>query len=85
MLQDVTKLKELDNLKSEFVATASHELRTPLTGMAMSLNLLEETTKDKLSDSEAELLDAAVEDVERFHGTCWLIPFDAISAIADPM
>ncbi|MBE9048137.1 HAMP domain-containing protein [Pleurocapsales cyanobacterium LEGE 10410] len=65
LLQNVTKLKELDNLKSEFVATASHELRTPLTGMAMSLNLLAETTEDKLSESESELLDTAVEDVER--------------------
>ena len=68
LLQNVTKLKELDNLKSEFVATASHELRTPLTGMAMSLNLLAETTEDKLSESESELLDTAVEDVERLRG-----------------
>ncbi len=68
LLQDVTKLKELDNLKSEFVATASHELRTPLTGMAMSLNLLAEIAEDKLSESESELLDTAVEDVERLRG-----------------
>ena len=68
LLQDVTKLKELDNLKSEFVATASHELRTPLTGMAMSLNLLVETTEDKLSESESELLNTAVEDVDRLRG-----------------
>jgi len=68
LLQDVTTLKELDNLKSEFVATASHELRTPLTGMAMSLNLLAETTENKLSESEIELLNGAVEDVERLRG-----------------
>ncbi|WP_036479537.1 ATP-binding protein [Myxosarcina sp. GI1] len=65
LLQNVTKLKKLDNLKSEFVATASHELRTPLTGILMSLNLLSETTADKLSKSELELLESAVEDVER--------------------
>ena len=65
LLQDITNFKELDKLKSEFVATASHELRTPLTGMAMSLNLLQETTESKLSESEIELLDAANKDVER--------------------
>ncbi|MGB3788591.1 MAG: ATP-binding protein [Phormidesmis sp.] len=65
LLQNVTNLKQLDQLKSEFVMTASHELRTPLTGMAMSIDLLTETAKTKLSENEQELLQTAQEDVER--------------------
>ena len=65
LLQNVTNLKQLDQMKSEFVMTASHELRTPLTGMAMSINLLQETTQEKLSETEKELLETAQEDVQR--------------------
>lgn len=65
LLQNVTNLKQLDQLKSEFVMTASHELRTPLTGMAMSIDLLIETAQAKLSKNEQELLKTAQEDVQR--------------------
>ena len=40
LLQDITHLREIDRLKSEFIATASHELRTPLTSVQMGVNLL---------------------------------------------
>ncbi|MEO0457351.1 MAG: ATP-binding protein [Cyanobacteria bacterium P01_A01_bin.114] len=65
LLQDVTKFKQLDQLKSEFVMTASHELRTPLTGMGMSIDLLIESAQEKLSSREGDLLLAAQEDVQR--------------------
>lgn len=65
LFQDVTRLKELERLKSEFVMTASHELRTPLTGIAMGIGLLAESAAEKLSERERELLQAAREEAGR--------------------
>ena len=65
LLEDVTHLRELDRLKSEFIATASHELRTPLTSVQMGVHLLLEGTAGELNDKQAEVLSACREDCER--------------------
>ncbi len=50
LLRDVTRLKEVERLKSEFIMAASHELRTPLTGLAMSVDLLLEHAAHGLAE-----------------------------------
>jgi NtrC-family two-component system sensor histidine kinase KinB len=65
ILRDITRLRELDRLKSEFVMTASHELRTPLTSIGMSIALLKEGMAERLSDRDRELIEAADEEIGR--------------------
>jgi len=65
VLRDITRLWELDRLKSEFVMTASHELRTPLTSIEMSVHLLHERAAGKLEAADVELIEIAEEEVTR--------------------
>ena len=62
LLEDVTKLKEVDQLKSEFISVASHELRTPLTSIVMSLGMVLDGSAGDLSEDQKELLGAANEE-----------------------
>src|SRR6185369_14253134 len=65
LLEDITHLREIDRLKSEFIATASHELRTPLTSVQMGVHLLLERAVGELNDKQIEVLSACREDCER--------------------
>ncbi|MEP6742248.1 MAG: ATP-binding protein [bacterium] len=65
LLEDITHLREIDRLKSEFIATASHELRTPLTSVQMGVHLLLEGAVGELTDKQSEVLAACRQDCER--------------------
>jgi NtrC-family two-component system sensor histidine kinase KinB len=65
LLEDITHLREIDRLKSEFIATASHELRTPLTSVQMGVHLLLEKAAGELTDKQAEVLEACRQDCDR--------------------
>jgi signal transduction histidine kinase len=66
LLQDVTRLRRLDELKGNLVNTVAHELRTPLTSLGMALHLaLDERVSGPVAGRLAELLGTAREDVLR--------------------
>ena len=65
VLQDVTKFRLVDQLKSDMVSTVSHELKTPLTSVQMAVHLLLEEAVGPLTPKQIELLLAARQDSDR--------------------
>ncbi len=65
ILQDITRLRRVDELKNDLVATVAHELRTPLTSLRMSIHLCLEEVVGPLTAKQNDLLMAAREDCER--------------------
>lgn len=65
ILSDVTKQKELDNLKNTFLANISHDLRTPLTCVQGSLQLLCDSTTNKLTPEQEKIAAIALNNIKR--------------------
>ncbi len=53
-MQDITHLKELDRIKSDFVNTVSHDLRSPLTAILGYIELIERV--GKVNDQQREFI-----------------------------
>lgn len=62
ILRDITQLKEIDTLKSDFVSTVSHDLRSPLTLMRGYATMLE--TAGDLNDQQKGYVRMIVQGVE---------------------
>lgn len=69
-IQDITEMKRLENIRTQFVANVSHELKTPLTsikGFAETLRYVDdEETKNKfldIIDKEAVRLTRLINDI----------------------
>ena len=71
VLTDVTRLRKLERLRSEFVANVTHELKTPLTSIRGSIDLLKSADRDEktrryfydILDIEAERLQHLIDDM----------------------
>jgi signal transduction histidine kinase len=62
VMQDITHLKELDRIKSEFVTTVSHDLRSPLTAILGYVDLIERT--GEVSEQQREFIRRVRSSVE---------------------
>jgi len=62
ILRDVTQLKEIDTLKSDFVSTVSHDLRSPLTLMRGYATMLE--MAGELNDQQKNYTKMIVQGVD---------------------
>lgn len=59
VFRDITKEKELERLRNEFVSTASHELRTPITATEGYLSIVTESGMCKVDDKGKEFIGKA--------------------------
>ncbi|MDP2319306.1 MAG: response regulator [Acidobacteriota bacterium] len=63
--QDISRLREVDRLKDEFVSIVSHELRTPLTSIRGSVQLVLDEPNSVPDPEHQQLLQIALNNCER--------------------
>lgn len=65
LLIDITKEKEVERMKSDFVSAVSHELKTPLTSIREAVSIVSEEIAGPVNEKQKRCLDVAVSDVDR--------------------
>lgn len=65
ILKNITKYKELDEAKTNFIATVSHELKTPISSIKMSLKLMDDDRVGSMNIEQKELVQHMKEDCGR--------------------
>jgi len=65
ILKNITEFQQLDEAKTNFIATISHELKTPISSIKMSLKLLEDSRIGEVNGEQRQLLENIDEDARR--------------------
>lgn len=65
VFRDLTRRREIERMKSEFVSVVSHELRTPLTSIHGSLGLLASGLLGSVNAKGERMLEIAVSNTDR--------------------
>lgn len=65
VLKNITPFHELNEAKTNFIATVSHELKTPISSIKMSAQLLNDNRVGNLNEEQTELIKSISDDSER--------------------
>jgi len=65
LIGDITKEKEVDRMKSEFISATSHELRTPLAAIKESVMLVLDGTTGQINGEQNRFLTIAKKNIDR--------------------
>ena len=65
VLKNITPFHELNEAKTNFIATVSHELKTPISSIKMSAQLLSDNRVGNLNQDQNELIKSIADDAER--------------------
>ncbi|GAW68315.1 histidine kinase [Geoanaerobacter pelophilus] len=64
IIRDISKLKELEQEKEDFVSMLSHDLKSPITAVVGSIDLVREAKLGPVTPDQSEYLNAAIESCE---------------------
>ena len=67
VLQDITKLRQAEQLKDDFLSLISHEFRTPLTAIHGGAHLLGRQWRELDAETRNELLDDIAQESDRLN------------------
>jgi len=65
VFQNVTQLKKLEKIRTDFIATISHEFKTPLTSIMMGTDILMDGGMGVLNEDQKQFVEAIREDSDR--------------------
>ncbi|HXD78303.1 MAG TPA: ATP-binding protein [Puia sp.] len=65
VLRNITPFHELNEAKTNFIATVSHELKTPISSIKMSAKLLTDLRVGELNAEQRELIQSITDDSDR--------------------